>query len=118
VSTFLYALFYSMAEILIDFVPAGQIPTSLRDLLNEESWSAELRPSIVENVRLCSVEMTTRPKEENEVDREEYRFMSREDFGRMVEEGRMLEHWEEKGKPMPMPMPKQSLCLSKAYAYA
>ncbi len=39
-----------------------------------------------------SVSVTTRPRRENEVDGRDYRFVSREEFERLLSEGRLLEH--------------------------
>jgi hypothetical protein len=96
VSTFLYALFYSMAEIFIDFVPKGQIPSSLHQLLKDGQWVEELRPIIRENVKLCSVGVHHRPMGEGEVDGEEHRSSA----GRILEDGRAGKNSWSNGRKM------------------
>ena len=47
----------------------------------------------LEGVHL-SVSLTTRPKGESEVEGEDYRFVSEEEFQRLIDEGELLEHAE------------------------
>lgn len=47
----------------------------------------------LENVHL-SVSVTTRPKSDSEVEGKDYRFLSREEFERKIQQGMLLEHAE------------------------
>uniref|UniRef100_A0A8R1IQR8 Guanylate kinase-like domain-containing protein n=1 Tax=Caenorhabditis japonica TaxID=281687 RepID=A0A8R1IQR8_CAEJA len=79
-------------QVAIEILPAGAISDDICELLADRKSSSELQTVIRENLYQKTVPYTTRPPREGEVDGEHYRFVSVDDFNKLLDNGGLLEN--------------------------
>ncbi|CAL2040458.1 unnamed protein product [Caenorhabditis brenneri] len=92
-------------QIAIEILPAGAISDDICELLADRKSSGELQTIIRENLYQKTVPYTTRPPREGEVDGEHYRFVSVEDFNKLLDNGDLLENGTYQGHLYGTPRP-------------
>ncbi|CAX65065.2 Guanylate kinase [Caenorhabditis elegans] len=92
-------------QIAIEILPAGAITDDICELLADRKSSGELQTIIRENLYQKTVPYTTRPPREGEVDGEHYRFVSVDDFNKLLDSGDLLENGTYQGHLYGTPRP-------------
>uniref|UniRef100_A0A1I7UCZ9 Guanylate kinase n=1 Tax=Caenorhabditis tropicalis TaxID=1561998 RepID=A0A1I7UCZ9_9PELO len=92
-------------QVAIEILPAGAISDDICELLADRKSSGELQTIIRENLYQKTVPYTTRPPREGEVDGEHYRFVSVEDFNKLLDNGDLLENGTYQGHLYGTPRP-------------
>lgn len=92
-------------QIAIEILPAGAISDDICELLADRKSSGELQTIIRENLYQKTVPYTTRPPREGEVDGEHYRFVSVDDFNKLLDNGDLLENGTYQGHLYGTPRP-------------
>uniref|UniRef100_A0AC34GNF1 Guanylate kinase-like domain-containing protein n=1 Tax=Panagrolaimus sp. ES5 TaxID=591445 RepID=A0AC34GNF1_9BILA len=86
----LQTLLNSCEQIEIEYAPQGKIPTDLRTVLTDKTWT-EMQSTIRDNVYARTVPYTTRPPKSNEIDGTHYKFVSVEKFVELQRSEMLLE---------------------------
>ncbi|UMM28635.1 hypothetical protein L5515_011392 [Caenorhabditis briggsae] len=95
-------------QIAIEILPAGAISDDICELLADRKSPGELQTIIRENLYQKTVPYTTRPPREGEVDGEHYRFVSVDDFNKLLDNGDLLENGTYQGHLYGTPRPIES----------
>uniref|UniRef100_A0AC35GVQ7 Guanylate kinase-like domain-containing protein n=1 Tax=Panagrolaimus sp. PS1159 TaxID=55785 RepID=A0AC35GVQ7_9BILA len=86
----LQTLLNSCEQIEIEYASQGKIPTDLRTVLTDKTWT-EMQSTIRDNVYARTVPYTTRPPKKDEIDGSHYRFVSVEKFVELQRSEMLLE---------------------------
>ncbi|CAI2351680.1 unnamed protein product [Caenorhabditis sp. 36 PRJEB53466] len=92
-------------QVAIEILPAGAITDDICELLADRKSSGELQTVIRENLYQKTVPYTTRPPREGEVDGEHYRFVSVDEFNKLLDGGDLLENGTYQGHLYGTPRP-------------
>ncbi|CAO4373991.1 unnamed protein product [Caenorhabditis nigoni] len=95
-------------QIAIEVLPAGAISDDICELLADRKSPGELQTIIRENLYQKTVPYTTRPPREGEIDGEHYRFVSVDDFNKLLDNGDLLENGTYQGHLYGTPRPIES----------
>ncbi|CAB3406297.1 unnamed protein product [Caenorhabditis bovis] len=94
-------------QIAVEIIPAGGICDEIVEILADRKASSDLQTIIRENLYAKTVPYTTRPARENEIDGEHYRFVSVDEFNKLLDDGELLESGTYQGHLYGTPRPQE-----------